>query len=218
MVTRRGDPSFVRILVIDLFLFPVKESLADLAWPPGGCYILIMAKVPITRDGYERLYWQLQYLLRESRREVRRALAAARESGLTSRNLEWRTAREKQHLVESRIRQLSEMMAQCEVFLTPPLAFGRVGFGLFVEVINILTGHAQVFQMVGPYESDVGSGRLSVLSPVGRRLLGRRVGEKVWIKCPGGLSLYKVIRIFGPDSGEPEPILGDFTRYGEVTL
>ena len=218
MTARRAEPSLVRLLFIAPFRSAVKETLADLACLPGGCYIWIMAKVPITRDGYERLYWQLQYLLKESRPEVGRALAAARESGLTSRNLEWRTAREKQHLVETRIQQLTDMMDQCEVFLVPAGSFGRVQFGLFVEVVEGFTGRGRVFQMVGPFESDVESGRLSVHSPVGRKLLGRRVGERVWVKCPGGLSLYQVTRIFGPGCCEPRPVQDDSLQYAEAVL
>ena len=158
-----------------------------------------MVKVPITRDGYERLYWQLRYLLGHSRREVRLALAAARESGITQRNLEWRTAREKQHLVESQIRRLTEMMDRCEIRLSPPQSRGRVGFGLFVEVINNRTGRGRVFQMVGPFESDVSAGRLSVHSPVGRGLMDRRVGERVAVRCPGGVASYLVARVFEPE-------------------
>ncbi len=176
-----------------------------------------MVKVPITRDGYERLYWQLQYLLRQSRREVCRALASARESGITNRNLEWRTAREKQHLVETRIRQLADMMDRCEISLGPSKAGGRVGFGLFVEVVNNRTGRGRVFQMVGPFESDVGSGRLSVHSPVGRGLMGRRVGERVAVECPGGVSSYRVTRIFGPERVAEGRAGWRFTDDGEAS-
>ncbi|MBW1712570.1 MAG: transcription elongation factor GreA [Deltaproteobacteria bacterium] len=160
--------------------------------------------MPITRLGYKRLYWQLKYLLSFARWEVAGDLAAARAQGLTTRNLEWRTAREKQHLIESRIQDLMNKLATCEVRLSPPQARGQVSFGLFVKVVNSQTRQAAVYQMVGPYEADVSAGRLSIDSPVGRVLLGRQVGDWVTVYAPCGVRRYLVLDIFqdfDPEAG-----------------
>ena len=154
-----------------------------------------MEKVPITRLGYERLYWQLQYMKRYVRREVAEDLAAARAHGITINNLEWRTAREKQYLVESRIQGLEEMLASCEVVVSPLNPGRRVCFGLWVRIVNTQTGRKAVYQMVGPYESDVSAGRLSIYSPVGRELIGREVGDRVTVYAPGGQWRYQVVEV-----------------------
>ena len=169
-----------------------------------------MVKQPITKLGYERLHWQLEYLRRCSRREVARDLAEARECGITNRNLQWRTAREKQHWVESRIEDLERKIEQSEVVISPIQTAGYVAFGVFVEVHLIgpspLAGfdRGRVFQLVGPFESDVSAGRLSVDSPLGRELLGRCLGEVVTIEAPRGLRRYAIKAVFSAvETGYP---------------
>jgi len=160
-----------------------------------------MEKVPITRQGYERLYWQLRYLCRFVRREMIEDLAEARSHGITSRNLEWRTAREKQHLVESRIKELKSKLTRCEIRLSPATDGERVDFGLFVEILSEHDGRAAIYQMVGPFESDVSAGRLSVDSPVGQVLMGCRKGDRVTVLAPGGIRTYLILDVFGlPES------------------
>ena len=155
-----------------------------------------MEKVPITRQGYERLYWQLRYLCRFVRREVIDDLSQARAHGITNRNLEWRTARERQHLVETRISQLKDQLTRCEIRLSPTSHGERVDFGLFVEVYCDRDGRAAIYQMVGPFESDVSAGRLSVDSPVGQVLMGCRKGERVRVFAPGGIRTYLILDVF----------------------
>ncbi|MBW2617663.1 MAG: transcription elongation factor GreA [Deltaproteobacteria bacterium] len=157
-----------------------------------------MNKVPITRPGHERLYWQLQYLRRYARRQVANDLADAREFGITNRNLQWRTAREKQAWVESRIQDLTSKIASCEVIISPLGRPGRVIFGSWVRIHNLQTGQTDTFQMVGPYESDILAGRLSIASPVGRLLLNRAEGDRVKVQTPNGIRDYQVLAIFLP--------------------
>lgn len=155
-----------------------------------------MVKVPITRLGYERLCWRLEYLKRFTRWEVARDLRAAREFGLTSRNLQWRTAREKQFFVDRRIEELETQLQTCEVVICTSGQSGRAGFGLFVRVDLAPLGRSSTFQLVGPFESDVSAGRLSIASPVGRRLLGRRIGEEVTVRTPSGDRTYRIREVF----------------------
>ena len=169
-----------------------------------------MVKQPITKLGYQRLHWQLEYLRRRSRWEAARDLAEAREHGITNRNLQWRTAREKQRWVESRIKDLERKIEQSEVVISPIQTAGYVAFGVFVEVrligLSSLPGlnRGMVFQLVGPYESDASAGRLSVDSPLGRELLGRRLGEVVDVEAPRGTRRYCIKAVFSAvETGYP---------------
>lgn len=158
-----------------------------------------MRKAPITRQGYERLYWQLQYLKRHARRDVARGLEAAREQGLTIRNLEWRTAREKQWWVESRIDRLERMLMNCEVIVHRLEATDRARFGFQVRLRCAETGRERVYQLVGPYESDVSMGKLSIDSPAGQAVFGRAKGEAVTFLAPSGLKSYQILEIMVAD-------------------
>jgi len=166
-----------------------------------------MEKAPITRLGYERLYWQLQYLRRFARREVAEDLADARAYGVSINNLQWRTARERQLWVETAIQDLEFKIANSEIRLVPLKSSGRVDFGLFIKVIDDASRQAAVYQMVGPYESDVGAGKLSVDSPVGRMLMHRSVGEWVTIYCPNGVRRYQILEVFQLGDGSLLPAL-----------
>ncbi len=163
--------------------------------------------MPITRLGYERLYWRLQYLKRHVRREVAQDLAEARGYGITNRNLQWRTARERQAFIESCIEDLEEKLASCEVVISPLKKYGRVEFGLVAKVINGYTGQTAFYQIVGPYESDASAGRLSINSPVGRGLLGQSVGQWITVYAPAGVRRYMVMDILDPgEAGELTPL------------
>ncbi len=157
-----------------------------------------MDKVPITRGGYERLFWRLQYLRRHARKEVAQALASARAGGITPHNLEWRTAREKQAWVEARIEELERMLASCEVVVAELNCTDRADFGLLVKVYCPDSGQVTVYQLVGPYESDVSAGRLSIDSPAGQAVFGRAKGEWVTFLAPSGLRSLRILDVFPP--------------------
>ena len=144
----------------------------------------------ISREGFERLYWQLQYLVRISREEAARDLKEARSFGPNPRNLERRTALEKHHWVEWSIARLQREMRSCQVVVSPPLGDGRVHFGSLVRLRNLDRDREEVYRLVGAYESDPAQGLLSVDSPLGRELMGRRAGTGIEVKTPDGLVRY----------------------------
>lgn len=154
-----------------------------------------MQKRPITRNGYERLRAELAFLCRFVRPRVIEDLSHARSFGYKANNLQFFAARERQALVEGRIEDLRRKLSLSEIIIGHELGTFAVGFGAQVEVENLDNGDCCVFQIVGPYESDALNGRISIDSPMGRSLLGRRVGEEITVYAPGGARAYRILAI-----------------------
>lgn len=124
-----------------------------------------MQRVPITRDGYERLKLELQRLQREERPAVIRAIEEARAHGDISENAEYESAKEKQGLIETRINDLTQKLGLSEIIDPSDEDNGRITFGSTVVMEDLETGEVTSYQLVGPYEADVQAGTISVTSP-----------------------------------------------------
>ena len=155
-----------------------------------------MKKRPITRNGYEKLRAELAFLCRFVRPRVIEDLCQARSFGYKANNLQFFAARERQAFVEGRIEDLRRKLALSEIVVGQQFGTLAVGFGAHVEVENLDNGRCSMYQIVGPYESDALSGRISIDSPMGRSLLGRRVGEEITVYAPGGVRSYRILAIF----------------------
>jgi len=154
-----------------------------------------MDRIPITREGYERLRKELGQLRRVERPQSIRAIEEARAHGDISENAEFHAAKERQSFIEGRIRDLEYKMSRMEIIELEGFPVSKVVFGYTVIVGNLDTGGQVKYQLVGPDESDVKQGRLSVTSPLGKALIGREVGDVFQIQTPGGLREYEVIDI-----------------------
>ena len=146
----------------------------------------------VSREGYERLYWRLQYLIRVSRQESAKDLEQAASFGPGPRNPELRSARESRHWVEWSIEKLVEEMEACQVIISPPPADGRVHFGSLVRLMNRRRKIEELYRIVGRAESDPRAGRLSLESPVGRAIMGKSVGTVVEVETPAGPESYLI--------------------------
>ena len=154
-----------------------------------------MEKVPITRYGYHRLLRELVHLRRVIRPQVLEELQEARAYGVKLSNQQYLLARERQVVLQRKIQDLEEKLAHCEVVVGRKFLFKEVGFGTSISIQNTDTGQVHRYLMVGPYESDVGDGKLSVESPVGRSLMGHHEGEEVTVYTPSGIRIYRVVSI-----------------------
>jgi transcription elongation factor GreA len=154
-----------------------------------------MRKRPITRNGYERLRAELAFLCRFIRPQVIEDLYRARAFGYKINNLQYFAARERQAFVEGRIEDLRRKLLLSEIVVEQPFDSTAAAFGTIVEVENLDNGHHFMYQLVGPFESDAMDGRISIDSPVGRTLLGRRVGEEVTVYAPAGVRCYRIVAI-----------------------
>lgn len=156
---------------------------------------VVMEKVPITRQGYHRMVRELVHLRRDIRPCVIEELREARAFGVKVDNQQYLLARERHLVVQRKISELERMIAECEVVVGRKFFRRQVGFGVVILIKNMDDGAESRYQMVGPYESDVSSGKLSVSSPVGRCLMGCGEGEEVTVYTPNGVRIYRILSI-----------------------
>ncbi len=154
-----------------------------------------MQRVPITRDGYERLKIELQRLQREERPAVIKAIEEARAHGDISENAEYEAAKEKQGLIETRINDLTHKLGLSEIIDPTDDDNGRITFGSTVVMEDLETGEVTSYQLVGPYEADVQAGTISVTSPLGKALIGKEEGEEVRVQTPKGIRNVEILEI-----------------------
>lgn len=154
-----------------------------------------MERIPITREGYERLRKEMEHLKTVERPSNIKAIEEARAHGDLSENAEYHAAKERQGYLASRIAELEFKISNADIVDTDALPKDRALFGSRVLVENIDTGENHEYQLVGPDESDIESGRISVTSPLGRSMIGKTVGDEITIQAPGGRRLYELVDI-----------------------
>jgi transcription elongation factor GreA len=154
-----------------------------------------MSRSPITRDGFTRIREELERLKREDRVAVIKEIQAARSHGDISENAEYHAAREKQGWIEAKIRDLETKLASSEITDVPKGPKEKVCFGARVKLEDINTGESRIYHLVGPYESDVEQGRISITSPLGRAMLGKGVGDDVVVQAPGKTTELEVLEV-----------------------
>jgi transcription elongation factor GreA len=154
-----------------------------------------MNRLPITREGFDRLRTELQRLEQKERPKVIQAIAEAREHGDITENAEYEAAKEKQAMLEGKINDLHHKLSQCEIVEVSKGSAERVTFGITVVLENLDTGEEMQYRLVGPYEADLAQGTISVTSPIGRALIGKEPGDEVEVKTPGGMKNLGILDI-----------------------
>ena len=152
-------------------------------------------KTPMTLRGAELLRSELQRLKAVERPAITAAIAEARGHGDLSENAEYEAARDRQGMIEARIRDIEMKLANAQV-VDPKLvdADGRCVFGATVDVEDE-AGDKSTWQIVGEDEADIKAGRIFVSSPIARALIGKESGEIVEVQTPGGVKRYEIIDV-----------------------
>ena len=154
-----------------------------------------MARSPITRNGYNQLHNGLENLKKVTRPQVIKAIEEARAHGDLSENAEYNAAKERQSFVEGKISEIEQKLANSEIMDIANLPKDKVGFGSVVTLENLGNGDEATYQIVGPDESDIPLGKISITSPLGKALIGKEVDEEVTVQTPGGVKKYTVLKI-----------------------
>ena len=154
-----------------------------------------MEKMPITKDGLEKLRVELLYLQKTEKPNNIKAIAEARAHGDLSENAEYHAAKEKQGFIAAKIIELETAIGQAEVIDINEGPTDRVVFGRTVLLYDVQTDKEITYQLVGPYESDPENGRISIKSPLGKGLIGREIGDEFKIKIPRGVQEFEVLEI-----------------------
>ncbi|MBN1794915.1 MAG: transcription elongation factor GreA [Candidatus Omnitrophica bacterium] len=155
-----------------------------------------MAQQYLTREGYERLKKELNYLTKERRQEISKQLEEARLHGDISENAEYDAAKDAQGLTEDRIRFLEDALSDVVIIDDQDIPNDLVYIGSFVSVKDIKTGEETGFRLVSPLEADSETGTISTTSPVGKALLRHGVGDVVEAQVPSGIQKYCILKIW----------------------
>jgi transcription elongation factor GreA len=152
---------------------------------------MAIPRTPMTKPGFEKLKEELERLKHTERHAIIKAIAEARAHGDLSENAEYHAAREKQSFIEGRINELEGKVGAAEV-IEPPTSGDRVTFGSSVKLEDE-AGKEHRYQIVGSDEAEPAKGRISVLAPLARALIGKRVGDSVTAQLPNGKKTFDIL-------------------------
>lgn len=155
----------------------------------------MVERIPMSKKGHLTLKDELHNLERVERHVVVKAIAIAREHGDLKENAEYHAAKERQGLIEGRIMELKDKLGRAEVIDCIKVSCDRVVFGTVVELLDMDTDEEVSYQLLGPEEADVKKGSISVLSPLGRSMLGKEEGDDVLAQTPGGSREFEILSI-----------------------
>ena len=152
-------------------------------------------KFPITKEGHENLKKELEYLLNAKRPKILTAIEEARGHGDISENAELDAAKEEYQFLQKKIAETEEMIRNSEIVEVKKTDCENVEFGSNITLKNLDTDEEVIYKLVGPYESDIQKGKISLSSPLGRALMGKSVGDEVNFSAPGGQRTYEIVKI-----------------------
>ena len=155
-------------------------------------------RVPMTREGYEKLKADVDRMQHLEMLEVAKRIAAARDMGDLSENAEYHAAREDQGMLQARIDALKDKLARAYIVDRSQLPDDTVVFGTRVRIKDLDSGEEEVYELVGPGDEDYDNNKILTTSPRGQGLLGKKIGEKVEIKVPRGTLRYQIMEINVP--------------------
>lgn len=155
-----------------------------------------MSKTPLTLVGAEMLRQELHRLKTIERPSVIAAIAEARSHGDLSENAEYDAAKERQGFIEGRIQEVEGKLSNAQI-IDPKLldADGRCVFAATVELEDMDSGDVVTYQIVGEDEADIKQGKISVVSPIARALIGKVAGDVAQVQAPGGLREYELLDV-----------------------
>jgi len=155
-----------------------------------------MSKVSYyTAEGLQKLRDELNYLKDVERPKASQAIGEAREKGDLSENVEYDAAKEAQGMLEMRIAKLEEVVANARIINESKIDTSKALIHSTVKIKNQANGQEMSYKLVSPTESNLKEGKISVDSPIGKGLLGKKVGEKAEIKVPNGKISFEILDI-----------------------
>ncbi len=158
---------------------------------PATVYEEGMERVPMTPDGHAALTAEL-IALKAERPQISQEIGIARDHGDLKENAEYHAAKDKQGMCEARIAEIEDRLSRADVIDPSTLGGDRVKFGAFVELEDMDNGTVVTYRLVGPDESDLKQGKISITSPVARAIVGKEIGDEVQVQTPGGVRNYEV--------------------------
>jgi transcription elongation factor GreA len=150
----------------------------------------------MTQEGYNRLNHELEELRTTGRRDASRAIAEARDKGDLSENAEYDAAKDAQGMLELKIADLEKVLSTARVIKESELDNSKVTVLAKVKIRNTKNKSESTYHLVSESESNLKEGKISVSSPIGSGLLGKKIGEFATVKTPGGEIQFEILDIF----------------------
>jgi len=154
-----------------------------------------MDKIPITKEGFEKLKRELDTIKNVFIPENVRDIEVARAHGDLSENAEYTAAKERQSYLYGKSQELENNLASSNIITLSGKVSGKVVFGCFVTIADTDGGEEIKYQLVGPFESDINQNKISVTSPIGRAMIGKGIDSEIVVKTPGGTRNFQIIDI-----------------------
>lgn len=152
-------------------------------------------RIPITPEGIEKVKKELKHLKRVEVPKNIKDIETARAHGDLSENAEYHAAKERQSHLQGRLAELENIVARAQVINPSDLDHQKIYFGATVTLEELDSGGTQTYQIVGVHESDVKEGKISVESPLAKKLLGKEEGDVVVMPKPQGKVEYEVSKV-----------------------
>ena len=149
----------------------------------------------LTREGYNKLYAELEDLKNNKRQEIAERIRQAKAFGDISENAEYDEAKKDQAFIEGRIQQLENILSDCEIIESEDVDVHEVNIGCTVSIVNLNTHENITVTIVGTYEAKPQEDKISNVSPLGRELLGHEAGDVVRVVTPKGDVKYRILKI-----------------------
>ena len=150
---------------------------------------------PITPDGHEKLKAEVDHLKKVERPRISEEIGAAIELGDLKENFEYHSAKDRQGMVEAKIRDLEGKLSRAQIIDPTKLSGDRVVFGATVTLEETESGKELRYQILGETEIDIEQGKISIVSPLARALIGKEVGDEVKVPGKGGPRLVEIVEV-----------------------
>ena len=154
-----------------------------------------MKKVVLTPEGLKKLEDELEYVKVEKRKEIAEKIKIARGFGDLSENAEYVAAKEEQGNMEIRIAEIKKILENAEIIDDSEISTDTVSIGAKVKVLDVEFEEEEEYSIVGSTEADPSQNKISDESPVGKALIGRKIGETVDVEIPSGTISFKILEI-----------------------
>ena len=151
-----------------------------------------MAVTYMTEDGYKKLVDEVNYLESVKRPEITRQIAEARDKGDLTENAEYDAAKEAQGMLEDKIGQLKALIANARLIDEDRIGTDSIQILNRVTIRNMQNNQTMQYTLVSESEANLKEGKIAVNTPIGKGLLGKKVGDQVEIRVPSGIMSFKI--------------------------
>jgi len=155
----------------------------------------MVERFPISKESMNKLELELKNLRNVERVNVIKSIAEARAHGDLSENAEYHAAKEKQGFIEGKICELEDKISRAEIIDISQVRGEQVKYGASIKLLDEDTDNEIIYKIVSEYEADVSKGMISIISPLAKALIGKKVDESLEFNTPKGIRYYKILSV-----------------------